>query len=98
MSYSEIITADMRLVILRVLEQDASYSHNEYVLQSALGGLGHTISADRLHTELRWLEEQQLITIDNSSGVFVAKLTNRGADAALGRARIDGIARPRPGG
>lgn len=96
MSYKSIITADMRLAILRLLEQDADYAHNEYVLQRALEQLGHSISADRLRTELRWLEEQQLITIDGGS-VCVAKLTNRGADAALGRARIDGIARPRPG-
>ena len=96
MSYKSIITADMRLAILRLLEQDTDYAHNEYVLQRALEQLGHSISADRLRTELRWLEEQQLITIDGGS-VCVAKLTSRGVDAALGRARIDGIARPRPG-
>ena len=96
MSFKDIVTADMRLVILRVLEQDADYSHNEYVLQRALEQLGHSVSTDRLRTELRWLEEQGLIAI-NTGGVFVAQLTTRGADVAMGRARIDGVARPRPG-
>jgi len=95
-SYNDIITADIRLALLRLLEQDANYSHNEYVLQRALESIGHGISADKLRTELRWLEEQGLVAVTDGS-VFVAKLTARGADAALGRARIDGIARPRPG-
>lgn len=98
MSYSDLVSADLRLCILRVLHEDVDYAHNEAVLQSALALIGHNISADRLRTELRWLEEQLLITIvDVANTVWVAKLTNRGEDAALGRARAPGVARPRPG-
>jgi repressor of nif and glnA expression len=95
MSYRDLVEADMRLVILQVLEEDPDYSHNERILQAALERVGHGISSDRLRTELRWVEEQGLVTIDDV-GLFVVKLTHRGEDVALGRARVDGVARPRP--
>lgn len=98
MSYRELIDEHTRLAILQVLEQDAEYSHNEMVLHSALRALGHTLSGDRLRTDLSWLEEQHLLEISDVSDVRVARLTRRGADAALGLARVPGVARPRPGG
>lgn len=98
MSYSEIVTADRRLMILRALAEDPEYSHNDAVLQRMLGAVGHTISADRLRTELRWLEEQGLVGIDpvGGMGMMVARLTQRGEDVARGRTTAPGVARPRP--
>lgn len=96
MSYNQLIAKSVRLAILRILEQDPDYSHNEHILQSVLEQLGHSLSSDRIRTELRWLEEQGLLTIEDVSGVLVARLNQRGVDIALGRGRIDGIARPRP--
>ena len=98
MSYRGLIDEHVRLAILQVLEQDADYAHNELLLQSALRALGHAVSGDRLRTELAWLAEQDLLTISDVSDVRVARLTQRGADAALGLARAPGVARPRPGG
>ncbi|WP_241085748.1 VpaChn25_0724 family phage protein [Candidatus Vondammii sp. HM_W22] len=98
MSYEEIVASDQRLVLLQVLEENVDYAHNETVLQRALEAMGHSISSDRLRTELAWLSEQGLITVENLAGLQVAKLTNRGEDVALGHARVPGIARPRPGG
>ena len=95
MSYADIVAADIRLSILAALEQDPAYSHNEYVLRSVLHAVGHDIGQDRLRTELAWLAEQGLVTLVDS-GVQVAKLTARGEDAALGRARIPGVKRPGP--
>lgn len=95
MSYRDLVEADCRLAILQVLEEDPDYSHNERILQGALARLGHSLSGDRLRTEVRWLEEQGLVSISDV-GVYVIKLTRRGEDAALGRARVDGVARPRP--
>lgn len=95
MSYRDLVEADIRLAILQVLEEDPDYSHNERILQGALERVGHSISGDRLRTELRWLEEQGLVTIEDV-GLYVVKLTRRGEDIALGRARVDGVARPRP--
>ncbi len=97
MDYAELVAADMRLVILDALSQDSGYSHNQYVIQRLLGAAGHDISMDRLHTELAWLDEQRLITLEAAGGISVAKLTTRGADVAKGRASVPGVQRPGPG-
>lgn len=97
MSYADIVAEDQRLAILQVLEQDPDYSHNEHVVGRLLAAVGHAVSSDRLHGHLAWLEEMQLLQLTEVAGVKVAKLTRRGEDAALGRARVPGVARPRPG-
>lgn len=94
--FYDLLAADIRLVILRLLAEDPGYSMNESVLQQGLGLLGHTVSRDRVRTEMRWLEEQRLITIAVVVGVLVAKLSARGADVASGAARVDGVKRPGP--
>ncbi len=95
--FKQVVEADQRLTILRVLNEDAAYSHNEFVLQESLALCGHKISKDKLKTELHWLQEQSLITLSDG-GVLVAKLTERGADVATGCAEQPGVKRPRPGG
>ena len=96
MNFSDHVVADARLCILQSLEADAGYDLNEHVLAAALEALGHSLSRDRLRGELAWLAEQGLATVTDVSGVHVARLTARGADSALGRARVPGVARPRP--
>lgn len=97
MSFESFETEHQRLVVLQVLEEDADYAKNETVLQAALSALGHGISGDRLRTELAWLSEQGLVAVEAVAGMQVAKLTRRGEDVALGRSRVPGVARPRPG-
>jgi hypothetical protein len=96
MTYKQIIQADRRLLILQMLEQDSSYSHNVHIVQSVLASLGHSVSEDLVKTELRWLEEQGLLDIEDISGIMVVKLNQRGVDVAKGNGSVDGIARPRP--
>jgi DNA-binding transcriptional ArsR family regulator len=96
MSYADHVAADVRLCILRILEEDSGYDLNEHVLSISVATFGHSLSRDYLRGELAWLAEQGLVTVTDVSGVHVARLTARGADAALGRARIPGVARPRP--
>ncbi|SHH33608.1 hypothetical protein [Desulfofustis glycolicus] len=96
MSFAKLVQEDLRLVVLRVLAEDADYSHNEHVLRAALGAVGHNISLDRLRTELAWLAEQGLIAIDDSIGVQVARLTTRGLDVAGGATVVPGVKRPVP--
>jgi hypothetical protein len=95
-SFAKLVQADMRLVVLRVLAEDADYSHNEYVLRSALRSLGHNVSVDLLRTELAWLAEQGLLAVADTTGVMVAKLTARGLDVANGAVVIPGVKRPEP--
>ncbi|MEW6670214.1 MAG: ArsR family transcriptional regulator [Thermodesulfobacteriota bacterium] len=96
MKFAELLTSDIRLIILRILAEDGDYSHNEFILGDALALFGHRVSRDKLRTELTWLKEQELIRTEDVSGVMVAKLTARGADVACGAAECPGVKRPRP--
>ncbi len=96
--FAELLAADIRLVILRALQEDPGYSHNESVLHGVLGALGHNVGRDRVRTELAWLAEQGLVATEHVCGVTVATLTQRGADVALGHAHVPGVKRPGPRG
>ena len=91
------LAEDRRLVILRVLLESAAYTANEYLLHSMVERLGHVVSTDRIHTDLAWLKEQGLISVDDVATVLVAKLQARGEDAARGRVEVPGVKRPRAG-
>ena len=89
-------TEHQRLALLQVLAEASEYSHNETVLRLALGELGLAVSRDRLRTQLNWLAEQDLLQVQDVSGLLVARLTARGEDVAHGRSRTPGVARSRP--
>ena len=74
-----------------------AYTANEYLLHSMVERLGHVVSTDRIHTDLAWLKEQGLISVDDVATVLVAKLQARGEDAARGRVEVPGVKRPRAG-
>lgn len=95
--FSQLLTEDMRLVMLRSILEDGC-SLNESLLQSVLEMYGHSESRDKVRTEIRWLEEQGLVAVDDVSGILVARLTGRGEDVACGRAKVDGVKRPRARG
>lgn len=97
MSLQDITNAEIRLTILRLLADDPGYDLNESILKRALAEFGYEVSTDALRTQLAWLEEQGAISPRTVAGsLLVAKLTTRGEDIAAGRARVPGIARPRP--
>lgn len=95
MSFSDYLRKDVRLVVLRILSEMPSYRANSSVIATVLHQFGHAVTRDQVKTELRWLAEQGLISIDEAGSVLVATLTERGQDVAEGRAVVDGIARPR---
>lgn len=94
MSYKEVVQADMRLVILRLLSEMPAMRANSSVLYSALDEFGHSASRDTVKTELAWLAEQGLITREEMASIVVATLTERGVDVAKGRASVPGVKRP----
>lgn len=96
MKFDELIDADRRLLTLQCLNEDPGYSLNEAVLQSMLEALGHSVSRDRLRTDLAWLAEQGLVSIGAVGTVQVAMITGRGVDVAVGRVIVPGVRRPRP--
>lgn len=91
--------ADRRLAILRFLHEDPDYRLNDSLLASALEAIGHGASRDVLRTDLAWLMEQGLVTVEEvMRSLHVATLTERGADVATGRAVVPGVKRPSPKG
>ena len=96
-AFAEFEAEHVRLAILQFLQSDGDYEINAAVLQRALHSVGHGISTDALRTQCAWLAEQQLVTTRALGAMALVKLTTRGEDVALGRARAPGVARPRPG-
>lgn len=94
MTYAERLRADRRLVLLRLLSEQMQYRSNSSVLTMAMEHFGHAISRDQVRTELGWLAEQELISLDDAGTVLVATLTTRGLETAQGRVVTPGVARP----
>lgn len=95
MSFADYLRKDVRLVVLRVLTEMPSYRANSSVLSNVLHQFGHSVTRDQVKTELRWLAEQGLLLLEEAGSVLVATLEERGQDVAEGRAKVDGIAKPR---
>lgn len=95
MSFAEYLRKDVRLVSLRVLAETPGFRANSSVLANLLHQFGHSVTRDQVKTELRWLEEQGLVKLEEAGSVLVATLQERGQDVADGRAMVDGVARPR---
>lgn len=95
-SFAEIVGADRRLVILRLLEHAPGYEGNQTVIAIALQDFGHAASRDQVRTDFAWLSEQGLVTIEEIATIQIAKLTQRGLETALGIVTTPGVARPSP--
>jgi hypothetical protein len=100
MSFRDVITEDMRLVILRFLEEsDGDYRLNSSILHKLLElKAGYKTPRDKMITELAWLKEQGLIDLEETGNLYIATLTQRGLDCASGSARVPGVAKPSPRG
>lgn len=95
----EIFDADRRLVMLRVLAETQGYSANDSILNDVLFSYGHSLSRDAVRGHMRWLEDQGLIMVQKiGERTLVATISERGVDVARGRAFVDGVKRPSPGG
>ncbi|MCY1391432.1 hypothetical protein D3C76_965010 [compost metagenome] len=93
--FAQFLREDMRLVLLRLLEEMPGYRANSSVLTSALDQFGYSASRDQVKTELVWLQDQGALTLAEAGPVMVATLTERGQDVATGRATMPGVKRPR---
>jgi len=96
-SYREVLAEDRRLCILRLLEESPAYEANDSTLNTLLRRLGNAVSRDALRTELQWLQEQGVLSIDQlAEHLWIARITERGLDVARGLAVVHGIKRPNP--
>lgn len=97
MNFDQFQTEDRRLVILRGLASAAQFRANDFLLRRYCEAVGHVVSADRIGSDLAWLEEQGLVRLEKAPLVVVSTLTQRGADVAEGRVTVPGVQRPQPG-
>lgn len=95
-AFADLLTEDLRLAVLRLLDQAEGYDLNIHILRDALARLSHRPSVDKLRSELAWLEEQGLVVTHQVGSIVVATATERGLDAAHGRAKVPGVKRPGP--
>jgi hypothetical protein len=93
-NFANFLREDMRLVILRVLATMPSYTANSSVLHGALTRVGHNPSRDQIKTEIRWLEEQNLVTVEEVFDLLVARITERGTDVVAARTVVPGVKKP----
>ena len=96
MSLKQFELEHARLLILKELAQDNDYTSNEVVLRRVLKELGTSLSYDQFRTELQWLSEQSLVTLDEVHKLQIVQITTRGVDVADGTSRSPGIARSLP--
>lgn len=95
--WTEHLAEDRRLVVLRLLEEQAGYTVGESVLQVMLERFGHLIDRATLRGDLHWLSDAACVEVEIVSGrAWIVRLTARGAEVAAGRLRVVGIKRPSP--
>ena len=96
MAMQQILEENSRIGILRSL-LDAGGSANDSILQTSLNGYGLRLSRDMVKTQMYWLSEQGLISIEMLGSCMIAKLTSHGQDVAEGLAVCPGVKKPRIG-
>ena len=95
-SYLDTLNYHWRITALRVLSRAPGYRTNDSVLHTSVESFGHVLSRDQLKTVLHWLQENQLVLLEELEGVTIATLTKRGEDVAAGRIEVPGVKRPGP--
>ena len=95
--YAQHLTEDRRLVILRILAELPTYRANSSLIGTLLSQWGHAPTRDQVKTDLTWLQEQGLLSVETLETVMLATLAERGADVVAGRAVVPGVKRPGAG-
>lgn len=92
--YAQVVQEERRLHVLRLLAATKpNYQANSTTLRDGLAQLGHTASRDQMHTELAWLAEIGLCTLETPGSVVIVTLTARGLDVAEGTSTVPGVKR-----
>lgn len=94
--FTETLREHLRITILRLLDEQADCSLNESLLVDGTTGWGFNPSRDRMRTELAWLQEQDLVEVEDMDGFMIATLTQRGSDVVNRRVVVPGVKRPTP--
>ena len=94
MSFSDFLTEDARLVILKALAQETNATLNEAILTRVLETFGYKWSRDKVRTQILKLAELGALRTTEAGSVVIATLTQAGLDHVERRSEISGVARP----
>lgn len=97
MEFNAYLLADLRIAMLRLLNEMPERRLNSSSLRSALKGWAHDLTRQQVKTELRWLEDRGLVVVESiaDGSVLIASLTERGIEVAAGRIVEPGVKRAR---
>lgn len=100
LSYADRLREARRLALLQLLSQTPDLSASAELLYNALPDQGLASTNDQVRADLSWLQEQGLVGLQmiGDTEKVLARITARGADVAIGRAHVPGVARPGIGG
>lgn len=98
MSYVDHVSKHVRITVLRVLMDAPGCEANDSILCDAVEERGHKVSRDFIRNQMGWLSEQGLVTQRDLGALKIVTLTGRGLDVAKGKAIVDGVKQPTPGG
>lgn len=94
---NEVITADRRLVILRLLVEYRG-SLNSSALEAGLREYHKYIDRAMVRDDLRWMELRGLVSLEDlGRDVLDAAVTPKGERTAKGAEWVEGVARPSKG-
>lgn len=95
MNYAGFVTADRRLVLLRILLGLEDRRANQHVLRAALRGEGYHELPDTVLNDISFLAGEGLVRKEALNvDITLATLTELGELAATGRKRLAGVAVP----
>ncbi len=95
--YVSTLSKHRRLTILKFLSDSPEYTSNASILVEVCNNFGVTSTRDQVAGEVAWLNEQGMVTFEDHGDFIVVTATARGVEIAQGKARHDGVQRPRPG-
>lgn len=87
-----------RLAILRFLKDCAEYSANGSVIKDVLNGISVGSTSAQVTTELVWLRDQGMVTLEDLGFALLATATVAGLEIASGIATHPDVQRPSPRG
>ena len=96
MAIAIIVNEHERLSILHCLAAMDDYAANNSIIQGVCASYGNTMTIDKLGTQLHWLKEQGLVTLDHHESYTIARITQRGLAVERGLATTPGVKRPGP--
>ena len=96
MTIPAVIQPIVRRAIVDLLH-DIGGQQNDDVIARLLIGLGHRVARRDVAEELRWLEENKLVSVEQIGPFLVAEIEPDGSDVPDGNLRIEGVYRHKTG-